>query len=182
MLCFEIDNELAHGDWQGAVHVMLLFSRWTEKNHYALLIKSVCMAAKRPFRQRGLSCSFSWSLTIQDNGANTFIQPLFWKASPLLNLFPIIGSLLSFAFRFRHPCPSLMGGPSCALLMKLQLVDNFINYFSLCSDGETRQIQILSFDTAHGITIGGIMGGRKHLFGIESRLYTSFKRAIKHPC
>ena len=67
------------------------------------------------------------------------------------------------------------------LLMKLQLVDNFINHFSLCSEGETHQIQILSFDTAYGITIGSIMGGRKHLFCIESRLYSSCERAIKHP-
>ena len=64
--------------------------------------------------------------------------------------------------------------------MKLQLVDNFVNHFSLCSDGETHQIQILSFDTADGITIGSIMGGRKHLFRIESRLYSSCERAIKH--
>jgi len=34
------------------------------------------------------------------------------------------------------------------LLVKLQLVDNFVNHFSLCSNGETHQIQVLSFDTA----------------------------------
>ena len=67
------------------------------------------------------------------------------------------------------------------LLMKLQLVDNFVNHFSLCSDGETHQIQILSFDTAYGITIGSIMGGRKHLIGIECRLYSSCECALKHP-
>ncbi len=43
------------------------------------------------------------------------------------------------------------------LLMKLQLVGNFVSHFSLCSDGETHQIQVLSFDTAYGITIGSIL-------------------------
>ena len=33
----------------------------------------------------------------------------------------------------------------------------------------------------YGITIGSIMGGRKHLFGIESRLHSSCERALKHP-
>ena len=65
--------------------------------------------------------------------------------------------------------------------MKLQLVYDFVNHFSLCSDGDTHQVQVLSFDTAYGITIGSIMGGRKHLFGIESRLDSSCERALKHP-
>src|SRR6266516_774786 len=68
------------------------------------------------------------------------------------------------------------------LLMKLQLVYDFVNHFSLCSDGETHQVQVIPFDTANSITIGAIMGGRKHLFRIKSRLYSSCKGAIKHPC
>src|SRR5437868_255695 len=68
------------------------------------------------------------------------------------------------------------------LLMKLQLVYDFVNHFSLCSDGDTYQVQVISFDTANSITIGGIMGGRKHLFRIKSGLYSSCEGAIKHPC
>ncbi len=66
--------------------------------------------------------------------------------------------------------------------MKLQLVYDFVNHFSLCSEGDTHQVQVLSFDTAYRIAIGSIMGGRKHLFRIESRLYSSCEGAIKHSC
>ncbi len=70
---------------------------------------------------------------------------------------------------------------SLTSLMKLQLVHDFVNHFSLCSDGDPHQVQVLSFDAAYGLAIGGIMRGRKHLFRIDSRLYSSGEGAIKHP-
>src|SRR5579859_1547257 len=69
---------------------------------------------------------------------------------------------------------------SIRLLVKLELVDNFIHHFSLCSDGQSHQIQTLLFNIADGLTVGRIMSGRKHLLGIESRLDSSCERAIKH--
>src|SRR2546421_12758808 len=35
------------------------------------------------------------------------------------------------------------------LLMKLQLVYDFVNHFSLCSEGDTHPVQVLSVDTAY---------------------------------
>ena len=48
---------------------------------------------------------------------------------------------------------SLLMADLINLLMKFQLVDDFVHHFSLCSDGDTHQVQVLSFDTANGITI-----------------------------
>ncbi len=42
--------------------------------------------------------------------------------------------------------------------MKLQLVYDFVNHFSLCSDGDTHQVQVLPFDISYNFAIGGIMG------------------------
>ncbi len=66
------------------------------------------------------------------------------------------------------------------LLMKFQFVHNFVNYFSFRSDGDTNEVQAGSLDTTDRFAVCGIVSGRKHLFCIDSGLYFSGERRLKH--
>src|SRR6266567_4942057 len=66
------------------------------------------------------------------------------------------------------------------LLMKFQFVHTFVNSFSFRSDGDTNEVQAGSLDTTDRFAVCGIVSGRKHLFCIDSGLYFSGERPLKH--
>ncbi len=64
--------------------------------------------------------------------------------------------------------------------MKLQLVHNFVDCFPFRPDGDTNQVQVGSLDTTDRFAVRRVMSGRKHLFCVDCRLYSSGERTLKH--
>src|SRR2546421_7704551 len=101
-LRFEIDNQLTHGYWQGAMRIVPLGLRGSEETDHASFIEVISRTAQAPFWERGLLGTFCWSSSIEDNGTNTLIEALFRPSTPLLDQFPIVSPFPSLPFRFWH--------------------------------------------------------------------------------
>jgi hypothetical protein len=109
ILGFEIDDQLTHRDRQRPMMVFSLsFGRPEEADH-AMRIKGVSRSPQAPCRQTCFLCPFCWWHTEQYDGANPFIQALFWCPTPLLEQMIVVPSLPAFSLGLWHTRNSPMG-------------------------------------------------------------------------
>jgi hypothetical protein len=107
ILGFQIHDQLAHHDRQGARVALPLGFGGAEEAEQALSVKGIRDSAQGMFSQAYLFSAFLGGQAKKNDGANSLIQALFWRATPLLNQGKVIGALPPFSFRLRHGLASL---------------------------------------------------------------------------
>jgi hypothetical protein len=102
ILRFQSDDQLTHGNRKGAVMILSLLFGGPEEANNAVSIEGISSSTQAPFRQTRFLCPFCWWNTKKGDGANPFIQALFWCSTPLLDEMVVVCSLPMLSLGLWH--------------------------------------------------------------------------------